>query len=125
MYSDWEYPRAPSEDSDTHLQAGARMIQEAKQQYRGVLCVHCQQPIPLPTSAFRMTTVLVDEGSNKVHDPGPRVLILRCRVCLEEGLYSESKFMDCDGTPRARVSRSRKASQLLKDGRKLSRNTNS
>lgn len=97
------------------------MIQEAKQQYRGVLCIHCRQPIPLPAKISRMSAGPMEENANIEPDPGPRVFTLRCRVCQEEGLYTESKFVDCEGTPRTRVSRSQKASPLLKDDGKLSR----
>jgi hypothetical protein len=97
------------------------MNQEAKQQYRGVLCIHCRQPIPLPTTVSRRTAANKDENSGDAHDAGPRVFTLRCRVCQEEGLYTESKFIDCEGTPRTRPSRGRKASPLLKDNGDLSR----
>jgi hypothetical protein len=97
------------------------MIQEAKQQYRGVLCVHCRQPIPLPTTGSRRAAAPEAENSGQRHDPGPPVFTLRCRVCQEEGLYTESKFIDCEGTPRMRPSRSRKASPLPKDQGNLSR----
>jgi hypothetical protein len=100
------------------------MNQEAKQQYRGVLCIHCRQPIPLPTTVSRATAATKEENSSNVDDPGPRVFTLRCRVCQEEGLYTESKFIDCEGTPRARSSRSRGTSPLLKDMGDVSRAAN-
>jgi hypothetical protein len=100
------------------------MIQEAKKQYRGVLCTHCRQPIPLPSSVARQIASHGDGSSAAEHDPGPRVFTLRCRVCQEEGLYTESKFIDCEGTPRTRASQKGKTSQLLKDERKLSRAAN-
>ena len=100
------------------------MIQEPKQQYRGVLCVHCRQPIPHPATYSRRAAEPEDENSSKADDHGPRVFTLRCRVCQEEGLYSESKFIDCEGTPRTRASHSRKASPVLKDKGDLSRAAN-
>jgi hypothetical protein len=100
------------------------MIQEAKQQYRGVLCIHCRQPIPLPAAGSRPTTESEGGTLGKGHEDAPRVFTLRCRVCQGEGLYSESKFIDCEGAPRTRVSRSRKASTLLKDQGTLSRAAN-
>ena|ERR1700730_10524499 len=100
------------------------MIQEAKKLYRGVLCLHCRQPIPLPSSVVRRITSREEESSSVDHDPGQRVFTLRCRVCQEEGLYIESKFIDCEGTPRARTTQKGKASPLLKDDGKLSRAAN-
>jgi len=89
------------------------MIQEAKQQYRGVLCIHCRQPIPLPTNISRRAAEAEGRESSEAQDHGPRVFTLRCRACGEEGLYTESKFIDCEGIPRTRVSRSRKAQEKL------------
>jgi hypothetical protein len=100
------------------------MVQEAKKQYRGVLCIHCRQPIPLPSNVYRRAASREDESSAMDHDPGPRVFTLRCRVCQEEGLYTESKFIDCEGTPRTRATQKGKASPLLKDDGKLSRAAN-
>lgn len=97
------------------------MIQEAKQQYRGVPCIHCRQPIPLPASVSRRVTEPEGRESNETRDSGQRVFTLRCRACGEEGLYLESKFIDCEGTPRTRASRGAKASPPLKYDSKLSR----
>jgi len=100
------------------------MIQEVKQQYRGVLCIHCRQPIPHPATFSRRAVEPEGREPSKAHDDEPRVFTLRCRVCQEEGLYSESKFIDCEGTPRTRVSRSRKTSPLSKEPGGLSRAAN-
>jgi hypothetical protein len=100
------------------------MIQEAKQYYRGVLCIHCRQPIPHPAPLSLRAAEAERENSSTVHDREPRVFTLRCRVCQEEGLYSESKFIDCEGTPRTRASHKGKASPLRKEDGKLSRAAN-
>jgi hypothetical protein len=91
------------------------MIAEAKQRYRGVLCIHCRQPIPLPVMVSCLEYDFEDEDTSKPQKAGRSVLALRCRACQEEGLYTESKFIDCEGTPRARSSRDRKASPLPKE----------
>jgi hypothetical protein len=100
------------------------MIQEAKQYYRGVLCLHCRQPIPLPAAvarreADRKATPAVPEG-----DISPRVFTLRCRACQGEGLYTEAKFIDCEGTPRVRHTQPRKASPSAHQPGNLSRAAN-
>jgi hypothetical protein len=74
------------------------MIVEAKQQYRGVLCLHCHQPIPLSSS-----TAANEEGFGEQQPSGGNELIvrslsvrsftersfaMRCRVCEGEGLYT-------------------------------------
>jgi hypothetical protein len=100
------------------------MNHEAKQKYRGVLCIHCRQPIPLPATVSRMAVDSEDGHAGKDHEQGPRVYTLRCRVCQGEGVYTESKFIDCDGAPRIRGSRKAKASPLLKDPANLTRAAN-
>lgn len=100
------------------------MIQEAKQQYRGVLCVHCRQPIPLPANVSHQTSEAAGRESSQAEEMGPRVFTLRCRVCHEEGLYSERKIIDCEGAPRTRITSSKKAGQLLKAAEKFTRAAN-
>jgi hypothetical protein len=94
------------------------MIDEAKQQYRGVLCLHCHQPIPLSSS-----TTLNDTGFGEQQMSGSdaftvrsltvrsfteRSFAMRCRACEGEGLYTGSDVIACDGTPRTTISRARK-----------------
>jgi hypothetical protein len=94
------------------------MIGEAKQQYRGVLCLHCHQPIPLSSSTAaneggcgeQPTT---DSGelivrSLSVRSFTERSFAMRCRACEGEGLYTGSDVIACDGTPRTRISRAGK-----------------
>jgi hypothetical protein len=92
------------------------MIQEAIKKYRGVLCLHCRQPIPLPAAVTRRVAEGGEKGQDFFSEMGPRVFTLRCRACHGEGLYAESKFVDCEGTPRTRFMASRKASPMLPDG---------
>jgi len=53
------------------------MIQELQQNYSGVLCSCCRQPIPLPAIIVRMS---VDAAETQ----GDRVFSLRCRACEKE-----------------------------------------
>ena len=94
------------------------MIVEAKQQYRGVLCLHCHQPIPLSSSTAaneggfgEQPTSGGDElivRSLSVRSFTERSFAMRCRACEGEGLYTGSDVIACDGTPRTRMSRARK-----------------
>jgi hypothetical protein len=89
------------------------MIDEAKQQYRGVLCLHCHQPIPLSSS-----TAANEKGFAEQQPSGSdeftwrpfteRPFAMRCRACEGEGLYTGSDVIACDGTPRTRISGARK-----------------
>jgi hypothetical protein len=100
------------------------MIQEAKQSYRGVLCTHCRQPIPLPKTIAKLETPAGGADSGLALELGPRVYTLRCRACQGESLYSESKFIDCEGTPRMRHTLPPKASPTLRPTGNLSRAAN-
>lgn len=100
------------------------MIQEAKQTYRGVLCVHCRLPIPVPAKVARQESKAANDESSKGEDLGPRVFTLRCRVCEGEGMYAEAKFLDVEGTPRARIAPNKKGPQPLKQSEKFTRAAN-
>jgi|SRR5580700_8650469 hypothetical protein len=94
------------------------MIVEAKQQYRGVLCLHCHQPIPLSSSTAANEGEFGEQQpsgtdeftvrSVKVRSFTERSFAMRCRACEGEGLYTGSDVIACDGTPRTRISRARK-----------------
>jgi hypothetical protein len=80
------------------------MIAEVKQKYRGVLCRHCRQAIPLSPSAERRQSEFEDHAPGGADDFAVRALTLRCRACNGEGLYTPVEVIDCDGTPRVRGS---------------------
>jgi hypothetical protein len=76
------------------------MIAEAKQRYRGVLCTHCRQPIPLSPSAELKEREFNEQGPS---DLGEFFSItLRCRVCHSEGFYTRSDVIDLPGSPKTR-----------------------
>jgi hypothetical protein len=80
------------------------MIAEVKQKYRGVLCRHCCQAIPLSPSAERRESEFEDRAPNGTAVFAMRAFTLRCRTCDGEGLYTPVDVIDCDGTPRMRGS---------------------
>jgi hypothetical protein len=69
------------------------------QRYRGVLCGHCRQPIPLPGIVERLAGA---EGASVSGEPAVRSFHLRCRVCEREKTYHMGDVMEFEGTPRAR-----------------------
>lgn len=77
------------------------MVQEAvKQSYRGVLCMSCRQPIPLPEIVIRMAVLpRAKESSLREH-----VFSLRCRACNREKPYRSSEVVEFEGAPRQRPS---------------------
>lgn len=75
------------------------MIQETKaQSYRGVLCQHCRQPIPLPAIVIRLET-----ATEKDPEKHPRAFTIRCRACENEHIYQSTDIADFEGTPRPRT----------------------
>ncbi len=84
------------------------MIQEAeKQQYRGVLCLFCRQPIPLSEKLVNLETESQDAGPNSAGEQLLRVITIRCRACQKEAPYRVSEFADFEGTPKRASSRNR------------------
>lgn len=84
------------------------MIAEAKQQYRGVLCIHCHQPIPLSPSAEQKQSQFKEHGPSDMGDFSVFSITLRCRACHGEGIYTHSDVIDLDGIPRKRSSHAHK-----------------
>jgi len=74
------------------------MIQESKaQSYRGVLCQHCRQPIPLPAIVIQLETAADNDPEKPV-----RAFHIRCRACENEHIYKSTDIADFEGTPRPR-----------------------
>ena len=101
------------------------MIAEAnKQQYRGVLCIHCRQPIPLSASLVRKEKELKESEPSEMGELTSRSFNLRCRVCHGESMYTEADIIDCEGTPRSRSVASRRNPLLKPEPKNLSRAAN-
>ena len=83
------------------------MFAEAKLQYRGVLCIHCHQPIPLSPSAELKQIKFKEHRSGDTGDFSVFSITLRCRACHGEGVYTQSDVIDLDGSPKQRGSRTR------------------
>lgn len=83
------------------------MNQEAgKQSYRGVRCLSCRQPIPLPGLLSKWDSSLdATDSGGALHSA--RVFSLRCRVCEREKPYRSADIVDFEGTPRDRSFRPR------------------
>jgi hypothetical protein len=98
------------------------MIAEAsKQQYRGVLCIHCRQPIPLSASQVRKEKELRESEPNELIELSSSSFNLRCRACHGEATYTPADTIDCDGTPRARTSAAGRNPLMKPERKNLSR----
>lgn len=71
----------------------------AVQHYRGVLCGHCRQPIPIPEIVERLAAAESESGRER----SLRAFHLRCRVCEREKTYHMSEIAEFEGTPRTRA----------------------
>jgi len=96
------YDPAPSELFLQYLEESFGMTQDVpKQSYRGVLCMSCRQPIPLP--AIVLTLGIEPRGGEESSGP-ERVFTLRCRACGRERPYRSTEVVEFEGTPLPRVS---------------------
>jgi len=65
--------------------------------FRGVVCLHCKAPIPVP-NIVRILLASESDGT----DGRPRksqVFNLRCQVCHKEKPYRVKEIRDFEGTP--------------------------
>lgn len=70
------------------------------QRYRGVLCGHCRQPIPVPGIVERLADADAESGSG---NRNIRSFHLRCRVCEREKTYQTGDIAEFEGVPRTRA----------------------
>ena len=85
-----------------------------KQQYRGVFCFSCRQPIPLPAIVLHIESLGSNIDSSYTDEPQRRVFSLRCRSCEKEMPYRTADIMEIEGTPKLR-----RAAKRLESLRKL------
>ena len=81
-------------------------LETVQQSYRGVRCLSCRQPIPLPAILTKMDSTFSGNESPAAHELPTRVFSLRCRACEREKPYRASDILDFEGAPRIRTSRS-------------------
>ena len=77
-----------------------------QQSYRGVRCMSCRQPIPLPTILIEIDSRLRGLTAGNAEEPATRAFSLRCRACEREKPYRMSEIVDFEGEPKTRASRS-------------------
>ena len=75
-----------------------------KQSYRGVRCLSCRQPIPLPAILIQMESAAHAKESSQ--EQQTRVFSLRCRSCEREKPYRATDVIEFEGIPKPRLSRS-------------------
>jgi hypothetical protein len=90
------------------------MTQEQMQQtYRGVLCLHCKNPIPIsPLVASIEAELPVNESTPGRHQKC-QVFHLRCAACGKEKPYKINEIVEFEGAPIIRTPRAEPASTYL------------
>jgi hypothetical protein len=72
-------------------------IETEQTTFRGVACLHCKAPIPVPAIVKSM-----QESGNDEAEASPRksqVFNLRCPYCHKEKPYRTREIVDFSGTP--------------------------
>ncbi len=64
--------------------------------YRGVSCLHCKAPIPVP-AIVRNASASLESGDESQRKS--QVFNLRCPYCHKEKPYRTREIVDFDGTP--------------------------
>lgn len=96
----------------------------ATQQYSGVYCRACGEPISLPSRAEKALAAQQAEASEPVREAIPVVFNLRCKACEKENFYGAKDVVNVQGSPRLARPRPRPATSLLRPSLKLARTAN-
>jgi hypothetical protein len=86
-----------------------------KQQYRGVFCFSCRQPIPLPAIVLQIESTGSKLDRSYTDEPQKRVFSLRCRACDKEMPYRTADIVEIEGMPKPRLSRASKDPSSLRN----------
>lgn len=94
------------------------------QQYSGVYCRACGEPISLPSRAEKALAAHQAEASDPTAEIRPVVFNLRCKACEKENFYGAKDVAVIQGAPRSARPRARAAASLLRPDLKLARTAN-
>jgi len=68
-----------------------------RQSFRGVVCLHCKAPIPVPAIVRNIQETLLKElGASRENSPA---FNLRCSSCHKEKPYRIREIVDFEGEP--------------------------
>jgi hypothetical protein len=94
------------------------------QQYSGVYCRACGEPISLPSRAEKALAAHQAEAAEPAAEIQPVVFNLRCKACEKENFYGAKDVTNIIGTPRSARPRPRSAGSLMRPDLKLARTAN-
>jgi hypothetical protein len=78
-------------------------LQTERQHFRGVVCLHCTAPIPVPAIVGAYENTLRGEEQAESSQANSRVFTLRCSNCLKEKPYRTREIVDFEGSPEMNV----------------------
>lgn len=96
----------------------------AAQQYSGVYCRACGEPISLPARAEKALAIHQAAVSEATGEIQPVVFNLRCKACEKENFYGAKDVVNISGTPRSARPRARVTGSLMRPDIKLARTAN-
>jgi hypothetical protein len=70
-------------------------VESERPTFRGVLCLHCQEPIPVPAIVRKLQA---DTEQSEVGRAKSQVFNLRCPSCHKEKPYRLSEIMEFEGS---------------------------
>jgi len=68
-----------------------------RQQYRGVVCLHCKAPIPVPSVVGLTRVAPAEDGETPLANS--QVFNVRCPACHKEKPYWTMEIVNFVGTP--------------------------
>jgi hypothetical protein len=94
------------------------------QQYSGVYCRACGEPVSLPARAEKAIMARQAGAPEAAGESQPVVFNLRCKACEKENFYGAKDVASISGTPRLARPRARTTPSLLRPHLKLARTAN-
>jgi hypothetical protein len=71
-------------------------IETERPTFRGVVCLHCKAPVPVPAIVGSLQTASDETESSQRKS---QVFNLRCPTCHKEKPYRTREIVDFEGTP--------------------------
>ena len=67
--------------------------------FRGVVCLHCKAPIPVPVVVGGTGRPVPEAGQDDLSQSNSLVFALRCPSCHKEKPYRTREIVDFEGSP--------------------------
>jgi len=74
-----------------------------RQHFRGVVCLYCKAPIPVPAVVGAHENAIHGEEQAESSQANSRVFTLRCSSCHKEKPYRTREIVDFEGSPEMKM----------------------